>query len=294
MKKSALLITTLFLFILISIQSAFAGKASTKYPVVLAHGMGASAEIVGIVDYWWNIDSTLEANGAKVYKTSVNGMDGTAAKAEHFKQQVLDIIADSGAKKVNVIGHSHGTIYSRYAISHLGLADYVASYTSISGPHRGSAIADLIVNGIPDSLHDTVGNAFNFIYTWVMGDSNPDSLQNMLDLTTEYMKTVFNPNTPDMDDIYYQSYTSKAKWGCPSVLLQGPWLIMLFKEGANDGLVSVESAKWGEFKGVEKGAWYSPGVDHLNIVDQFLGITPGFDAPEFYVDLVEDLKNSGY
>lgn len=275
-------------------NNVFAGSTSTKYPVVLAHGMAASAEILGIVDYWWGIDNELTRNGAIVYKTSVNGMDGTIAKAENFKQQVLDILSETGAEKVNIIGHSHGTLYSRYAISNLGLAPYVASYTSIAGPHRGSSIADMVINTLPETLHDDVGGAFDFIYTWVFGDSNPDSLQNAIDLTTDYMKNVFNPNTPDIDGIYYQSYAAKAKWSCPSLILQATWLIMLVKEGANDGLVGVESAKWGEFKGVKSGAWYSAGVDHLNIVDQMFGITPGFDAPGFYVDIVNDLKNRGF
>lgn len=272
----------------------YAGDASTKYPIVLAHGMGASAEIVGIVDYWWKIDEALTRNGAVVYKTSVNGMDSTAAKAKEFKKQCLEILADSGAEKINIIGHSHGTVYSRYAITNLGLAPYVASHTSIAGPHRGSAIADLLVNGIPHWMLDDVGNAFDFIYTWVFGDSNPDSLENVINLTTDYMKNVFNVYTPNVDGIYYQSWAAKAKWGCPSLLLEPTWLIMLAKEGANDGLVSVESAKWGEFRGVEKGAWYSAGVDHLNIVDQFFGITPGFDANGFYVNIAKILKNKGF
>lgn len=283
----------LFTF-LVSPNTAFAGSASTKYPVVLAHGMAASAEILGIVDYWWGIDNELLRNGAKVYKTSVNGMDGTIAKAENFKEQVLDILAVTGAQKVNIIGHSHGTLYSRYAISNLGLAPYVASYTSIAGPHRGSSIADLVLNTLPEVLQDQVGGAFDFIYTWVFGDSDPDSLQNAIDLTTDYMCNVFNPNTPDMSGIYYQSYAAKAKWSCPNLMLQPTWLIMLVKEGANDGLVGVESAKWGEFKGVMDGAWYSSGVDHLNIVDQMFGITPGFDAPGFYLNIVSDLKNRGF
>ncbi|MCB9481154.1 MAG: alpha/beta fold hydrolase [Desulfobacteraceae bacterium] len=294
MKKLFNSICLCLLVCLLSSNNVFAGDASTKYPVVLAHGMGASAEILGIVDYWWSIDDELEKNGAAVFKTSVNGMDGTIAKAEDFKRQVLDILAATGKEKVNIIGHSHGTLYSRYAISNLGLGPYVASYTSIAGPHRGSSIADMVIDTLPDSLHDDVGGAFDFIYTWVFGDTNPDSLQNAIDLTTDYMKNVFNPNTPDIDGIYYQSYAAKAKWSCPSLILQPTWLIMLVKEGANDGLVGVESAKWGNFKGVKSGAWYSAGVDHLNIVDQMFGITPGFDAPAFYVGIVSDLKNRGF
>ena len=139
----ALLITTLFLLP----GNVFAGGNSytcdTKYPIVLAHGMGASAEILNIVDYWWGIPEALEDEGAEVYVTSVNGMDSTANKAADFYQQCLGILACSGADKLNIIGHSHGTIYSRYAISNLGLGSKVATHTSIAGPHRGSAIADV-------------------------------------------------------------------------------------------------------------------------------------------------------
>ena len=68
---------------------------------------------------------------------------------------------------------------------------------------------------------------------------------------------------------------------------------MLGLEGDNDGLVSVSSARWGNFRGVEDAAWWSPGCDHLNIVGMFFGITPGFDAPDFYIDIVSELKDRG-
>lgn len=266
----------------------------TQYPIVLAHGMGASAEILGIVDYWWGIEDALGDEGADVYITSVNGMDSTAAKAASFKQQYLQILADAGASKGNIIGHSHGTIYTRYAITNLGLQDKVVSYTSLAGPHRGSAIADLIMYNLNDSLISAIGGSLDFVYAFIFGDDDPDSVQNGYDLCTDYMTEVFNENTKNVAGVYYQSYAAKAKTSCPSVILEPTWLIMLIEEGANDGLVGVESAKWGNFRGIEDAAWYSPGCDHLNIVGHLFGITPGFDAPEFFVDVVSDLKDRGY
>ena len=285
--------------LMLSPMAAMAGGSSnttcaTRYPVVLAHGMGASAEILGIVDYWWGIPSALKDQGARVYVTSVNGMDSTANKGVAFKQQFLQIKAITGAAKLNIIGHSHGTIYTRYAISNLGLAPYVASYTSIAGPHRGSALADMIMYGLNDSVKSALGSSLDFVYAFIFGDTNPNSIQNGYDVCTDYMKNVFNPNTPNKAGIYYQSWAAKAKVSCPSVILEPSWLILLTKEGANDGLVSVTSAKWGNFRGVESAAWWSPGCDHLNIVGQLFGITPGFDAPDFYVSVVSDLKNRGY
>ena len=278
--------------------NVFAGGNSytcdTKYPIVLAHGMGASAEILNIVDYWWGIPEALEDEGAEVYVTSVNGMDSTANKAADFYQQCLGILACSGADKLNIIGHSHGTIYSRYAISNLGLGSKVATHTSIAGPHRGSAIADVVVGVVPDSLEWLVGDTLDFVYAFIFGDDDPNSLQNGYDLTRDYMINTFNPNTPNLSGIYYQSWAAKAKTSCPSVILEATWLVLLAYEGANDGLVSVNSAKWGNFRGVEDAAWYSVGCDHLNIVDQLFGITPGFDANEFYIDIASGLKANGY
>ncbi len=267
---------------------------ATKYPIVLAHGMGFSAQVCGVVDYWWGIESALEDQGANVYITSVNGMDGTSAKAASWRNQVLQILAVTGKSKVNVIGHSHGTLYSRYAISNLGLASNVVSYTSLCGPHRGSAIADLLMYGIPDSMKGTIGAVIDSLYVFVFGDDNPNSIQNGWDLTRSFMTGTFNPNTPDRSGIYYQSWAAKANWGCPSVVLEPTWLILKGIEGDNDGLVSVTSAKWGNYRGVKSGSWWSPGVDHAGMINHFFGITPGFDAPTFYKEIVGDLKNRGY
>ncbi len=270
---------------------------ATQYPIVLAHGMGASAEILGILDYWWGLDNVLENEGADVYITSVNGMDSTANKAAAFKAQYLEILAISGKSKANIIGHSHGTLYTRYAISNLGLSSKVASYTSIAGPHRGSVIADVILGVVPNNLEWLVGGTLDFIYAFIFGDTNPNSLENGYDLTRSNMINNFNPNTPNIPGIYYQSWAGKIKTmaiDARNWYFIGTWPILLAYEGANDGLVSVESAKWGTFRGVEDASWYSAGCDHLNIIGQPFGITPGFDRDEFYIDMVSELKDWGY
>lgn len=289
---------TLFLIAGLSTVSMAAGTnpltCDTRYPIVLAHGMGVSAKVLGIIDVWWGIEEALEEEGATVYKTSVNGMDSTTDKAADFKGQVMEILALTGAEKVNIIGHSHGTIYTRYAISNLGLAPYVASYTSLGGPHRGSAIADLIMYEIPDWLLNAGGDVIDFVYAYVFGDTDPDVLQNGSDLCTDFMTGVFNPNTPDVPGIYYQSWAFKVKTMPPNIIMEPTWLALLAIEGANDGMVSVNSAKWGNFRGVEDAAWYSSGCDHLNTVGHLFGYTPGFDAPQFFVDVVADLKTRDF
>jgi triacylglycerol lipase len=221
-------------------------------------------------------------------------MGSTAEKAADFKRQFMEILAVTGAPKANIIGHSHGTLYTRYAISNLGLAPYVASYTSLAGPHRGSSIASLIMYDLPDWLVSAGGDVIDFVYAYVFGDTDPDCRQNALDLCPDFMINTFNPNTPNMPGIYYQSWAAKVKIAPPNLILEPTWLALLAIEGANDGLVSVNSAKWGNFRGVEEAAWYSPGCDHLNMVGHLFGLTPGFDAPRFFVDIVADLKSRNF
>lgn len=297
------LIFRVFLFILT--VSFFTGPGSvyaashsescdTKYPIILAHGTGGAEKILGIVDYWWGIPEALESEGAEVYVTTVNGLDGTIEKAEAFKKEFLVIQAVSGALKFNIIGHSHGALYTRYAISNLGLASYVQSCTSIAGPHYGMALADMLIADTPECLKLFSGKTLDFVFTYFFNDTDPDSWDNVYDVATLYMKETFNPNTPDKEGVYYQSWAAKVERFCPNPVLEPTWRLLLSHEGSNDGLVGVESAKWGNFQGVESGAWWSPGCDHLNIIGHLFGITPGFNAPDFYIDLVSELKNKGF
>jgi len=276
--------------------SLFAGsksyKCDTRYPVILSHGMGASYEIAwGIAKYWHRIPETLREEGARVYITNVNAMDTTKVKAASWHRQVLDILAITGAQKVNIIGHSHGSIYSRYGISNLpGLKGRIASHTSIAGPHRGSAMAEIVSGMIDGNILEGAINAF---MKFIMANNNADTVANLEDLTREYMKNVFNPDTPDDSGIYYQSYAYVIKSILGSGLFVASWPILYYYEGDNDGLVSVTSAKWGKFRGIIKGAWWA-GVNHLGAVDMMWGITPGFNAPDHFVNIVKDLKNKGF
>ncbi|HOD15747.1 MAG TPA: alpha/beta hydrolase [Spirochaetota bacterium] len=300
LKKSLLAVLTLSL---VFPAALFAGgsssKCATKYPIVLAHGMGTQAKIMQLIDYWGNIPSSMEDEGADVYITSVNAMDATANKALAWKKQVLQILAVTGAKKVNVIGHSHGCLYTRYAITNLGLSSMVASHTSIAGPHRGSVIADMIMGIIPDSLEPMVGDVLDTVMSFIMGDNDGNSVANGYDLTRSYMINTFNPNTPNISSIYYQSYAYKVK----NVICAGPifsitWLAMLPYEGDNDVLVSVTSAKWGNFKGVISGASWGYGVNHLGAVGMLSGLmyppSIGYDPATHFENIAADLKSRGY
>lgn len=298
MKKLFLIFTVIGFFgcaiLLFSPSALYAGgqthTCDTRYPIILAHGTGGADRILGIVDYWWGIPEALENQGAEVYVTRVDGLGGTAEKAAQFKEEVQYIQSFSSSPKFNIIAHSHGALYARYAISNLGLADDVVSLTSIAGPHQGMVLADLIVENYPAPLKSLTTESLNFIYAYFFGDIAPDSCANVVDVTTQYMQTVFNKHTENVSGVIYQSWAARVKTGCPTLVLNPVWRLLSEKEGPNDGLVGVESAKLGDYRGEEAAAWWSPGCDHLNIIGHLFGITPGFYAADFYVDIVADLK----
>jgi triacylglycerol lipase len=258
--------------------------------------MGFQAKIMGVIDYWGSIPSTLKENGADIHITSVNAMDSHERKAVAWKEQVLEILDLTGKPKVNVIGHSDGCIYSRYAISNLGLDSKVASHTSLAGPHRGSAAADGFMGSIPEPLGPVVGSKLDWSSIVTMGDVNPDSMANGRELTRAFMKGQFNPACPNMPGIYYQSYAFKVTNAAGAGLLAPSWMAILSEEGDNDGLVSAASAAWGDYKGlIDGGIWsFMGGINHFAVVGLHPVVTLAYSPVSCFENVAACLKEMGF
>ncbi len=123
--------------------SAASTYSQTKYPIVLAHGMfGFKSLLGGAIDYWYQIPSDLQANGAKVYVTQVAALESSEVRGEQLLSQVKNILAITGAGKVNLMGHSHGGHSIRYVAA--AIPSQVASVTAIGSPVKGAPVADLV------------------------------------------------------------------------------------------------------------------------------------------------------
>lgn len=72
---------------------------------------------------------------------------------------------------MNIIAHSKGGLDSRYLISGLHMAPYVASLTTICTPHRGSMLADLLMK-LPDFLYRGICGLMDR-YFGMLGDRRP-------------------------------------------------------------------------------------------------------------------------
>ena len=132
----------------------------------------------------------------------------------------------------------------------------------------------------------------------VVGDRRPDFLRLCEDFTTEHM-TEFNEKNPDVPGIYYQSFACVMSHPFSDINLSTANFVLNRLEGPNDGLVSVESAKWGERCLVLRSSTIR-GISHMDAIDMrrmpfsnLIGKGVS-DICQVYVEILEDLKNRGY
>ena len=262
----------------------------TKYPILLVHGV--FFRDFRYVNYWGRIPKELQRNGATVYY----GQQQSAAAVEDSGRELADrirqILAETGCEKVNIIAHSKGGLDSRAAIAHAGCAPCVASLTTINTPHRGCIFAEYLLKKIPAAARQKIADPYNAALKR-LGDEAPDFLAAVTDLTASACEAR-NAATPDAPGVIYQSvmyYCRKAQHGKFPLNMTYP--IVKHFDGLNDGLVAVDSAKWGDqFTLLEPRG--HRGISHGDVVDLNRENIPGFDVREFYVSLVADLKNRGF
>lgn len=261
---------------------------ATRYPLLLVHGIGFRD--LRYFNYWGRIPRELKRNGAVVYYGNQEALGTIKYNAEDIRRRILEIREETGAEKVNIIAHSKGGLDARYAVTALGMAPYVASLTTMNTPHRGCRFVDYACR-LPEGFYRFVAGCFDRTFS-KFGDKNPDFYTATHQFSTAESAR-FNEDTPDMPGVYYQSYTSKMRNPFSHLLLSIPYCLIRPLEGENDGLVSVESAKWGEFRGVFSNERLR-GISHGDIIDLTRQDYKSFDVLETYVRIVAELKEKGF
>ncbi len=262
---------------------------STKYPILLVHGV--FFRDTKYFNYWGRIPNELEANGAEIFYGNHHSASSVADSAAELKLRIIEILSETGAKKVNIIAHSKGGLDCRYAISKLGIADKVASLTTINTPHNGCLFADYLLSKIPSSTKNKVADTYNSTLK-KLGEPNPDFLAAVNDLTDNYCKQL-NLELTTPQGVYCQSVGSiltRATNG--KFPLNFSYHLVKHFSGENDGLVSAESFRWGENFTLLKPP-KKRGISHGDMIDLNRKNIKGFDVREFYVNLVNELKNKG-
>lgn len=261
---------------------------STKYPCLLVHGVGFRD--FHYFNYWGRIPRALVRNGARVYYGHQEAWGTVEDNGLILKNKIMEILQETGCEKVNIIAHSKGGLDARYVISGLGMEPYTASLTTINTPHRGSRLVDFLKR-LPDPIYRRICSAIDQ-YFGKLGDKNPDAYRASYQLSSSYAEA-FNRRYPDTGAVYCQSYASLMKCGFSSKLLCIPYWILKALDAPNDGLVTVESARWADFKGIVRNTRMR-GISHGDMIDLTREDYREFDVVEFYVQLVRELKERGF
>jgi len=289
------------------------GEAA-RYPIVLAHGFDGSP-----TNKWgfYRVAEALEADGHRVYVATVPPYNSVADRAAYLADHV-DAALDDGHERVHLVAHSMGGLDSRYVISTLGYGEVVASLSTISTPHRGSYVGDVVVSVIggeasEGELLNGLASAWGLTFNELA--ENSDVHAALYDIS-EAAAPQFNENNPDDPRVHYQSWAGvssvagiknpidrptceenilgdyrRADVMDASLVPMASFTAHGFELRPNDGMVTVESAKWGHFRGCIP-------ADHLDEVGQPKHDGPDswtqFDHVRFYRNLAFDLTELEY
>lgn len=292
-----------------SIANAWGNQSSyaaTKYPIVLAHGMSGFDDLFGVIHYFHGIPQSLEASGAQVYVTEVPQFNSTQARGEVLLAQIEEILAVSGAAKVNLIGHSHGGLDIRYVAS--VAPELVASVTTIGSPHGGAELADFLRNNISEGSFGEIvlslfANSLGDLLALLSGADNlQDSIAALASLSSEGAAQ-FNAAHPAgipanhcgegehvVDGVHYYSWS--GTWPLTNIfdisdLMLG--LTSLVYDDHNDGLVGQCSSHLG------KVIRDNYALNHLDQVNLAFGLVHLFgpDPKSLFRTHANRLKNEG-
>ena len=250
-----------------------------RAPIVLVHGLFGfdRLQVFGwtLADYFPGIPELFRAAGNRVHVARLSPTGGVADRACQLKA-FLD--REVPSEPVHLIAHSLGGLDSRYLISSLGMAPRVLTLTTAGTPHRGTPFADWGLQRM-----EYVGKLFF--------DALGIPVQAFYDLTTSKCKA-FNTATPDAPNVRYFSIAGQ----CEEKRLVPSWHVVSMpivnqKEGPNDGIVSVQSATYGERVDVWEGDHLSL-VNWSNPVDAARGAR--VDRAEAYAALVRRLADEGF
>ena len=230
----------------------------------------------------------LRGHGVLAFAPNVAPYNTVQIRSQSWKEHLERILEITGAERLNLVAHSMGGLDARYLISQLGMAPRIESLVTISTPHHGTAIASFVLSQ-PQRLQELTATAANWMGTRSLPGAEADFMTAVEEFTAEVVCDEFNTSVPDNPSVRYWSYAGCAGKGTDVIM--NPFLrilngILYEREGVNDGFVSVESAKWGEFKGTIE-------ADHAAQVG--IQIVPGsrFDSHEFYAEVVRELAAEG-
>lgn len=259
-----------------------------KYPVLLCHGYGAITVLVKPSPLY-DVAMLMRTHNVLAFAPNIVPYARIETRAESWSKLIHRILDELECPKINIIAHSMGGLDARYAISRLDMAPAVESLTTVSTPHRGTSLAELMLNA-PETIRNKVAGLLDWIGDRVYPNAKSDSVASAEQLTREYVTSQFNPAVPDADEVSYYSYSSAVGKGTDEsiqVIARYQNNHVYQREGPNDGMVSVQSAQWGTH--IKTGNLSHLEQMNFNTRDERQSM-----FREFWLDIIKKLQASGH
>ena len=297
------------------------------YPIILVHGFSGFSE-AGPVAYFFEVKDHLEALGNDVTAPALPPVNASDQRARVLATVVDDVLARTGKAKVHIIAHSQGGIDARVLVGGMGYASRTASLTTISTPHRGTALADL-ARSAPAGLLNPAGAFLAWLLgvaegeppdeaAWAAGttsDAWTPELADAIATLTPASATALLARAPmpagvpfftvagvtnlrslDNVDCAASLWPRANRIDDVDLLLVPTGTYLSFTDGgnlleptANDGLVTVRSAR-----APESTFLACVPADHADEIGQFgdfgAGLVSGFDHRLLYQDIVAHVR----
>jgi triacylglycerol lipase len=280
------------------------------------HGMGGFGKLeVGPIEvtYFKGVVEDLAKNGEAVYVTLAPPYASSEVRAQAIAKQIDEILLRTGKAKVNLVGHSQGGLDARVLASPNGLnyGDRIASVTTVATPHRGSKVADAVLGILKNLPAGEVDSLTDAVLTLVQKtayelQTDPALRDQLLLLSEKHMKEVFNPKYTDDPSVIYKSYAGRSNLRTGIIACEGSvypnepakvdpvqtallGTALFLEEGqlkVNDGMVTVDSAKWGTFEQCVP-------ADHLKEVGQLGPSAASFDHVALFREIVARVRKAG-
>lgn len=265
---------------------------ATRYPIVMVHGWTGWNEI-GSYEYFYNVPEALEDLGFNITVAELDPYNSIEVRSEQLAPQVDEVLRAARARKVNIIAHSQGGLDSRRLISTLGYGDRVSTLLTFATPHQGTPLLDVAMGLLPGPGEEALYFLLELLGASIVG-SESDAEASFMAMTQDNVQNNFNPSNPDDPRVTYISWMGRTcLYGvsCDDICdieIRWSYDIIYLVEGANDGIVPVSSAPWGDYRGEVP-------ADHFDEIGQLAGVTnPNFDHIEFYIERARDLAAEGH
>lgn len=178
--------------------------AAHPRPVILVHGTGGSRQT-----NWGTYAPALKNRGYCVFAltygalpgpwplSAIGGMGRLESSAAQLARFVDQVRVATGARTVDLVGHSQGTFMPAYYLKALGGADKVTTYVSLAPLWRGSFTSETAP--LPTAYRDLLGDG-NLPICAACGQQAPNS---------PVGQVIWRGGSPYVDGIHYTNISTR-------------------------------------------------------------------------------------